>query len=145
MNHEVFIVFHFVTIHNLLVRSPRTLGTEPSTSRPGRGACGQTRGGWRGLPHTRDSLTGCWKETLKLESVRGHTSNCRSPAASEENSISEQGLCWPSMHQETRPHHSFSQQTDTSLLTYCRPTWHLSLLCVCVCVCLFTALYFIRL
>lgn len=34
-------------------------------------------------PQTNDSLTGCWKETLKLESVRGHTSNCSKPAPSE--------------------------------------------------------------
>ena len=97
---------------------------EPSTSQPGRGAWGQTPGGGgRGLPHTRDSLTGCWKETLKLESVRGHTSNCRSPAASEENNISEQGLCWPSMHQETRPHLSRRTHSSkrSSLLSLCGP------------------------
>ena len=35
-------------------------------------------------PQTNDSLTGCWKETLKLESVSGHTSNCSRPALSGE-------------------------------------------------------------
>lgn len=35
------------------------------------------------LPQTSDSLTGCWNETLKLESVRGHTSNCSRPALTE--------------------------------------------------------------
>ena len=31
MNHEIFNVFHFVTIHNLVVRSLRTVGMEPWT------------------------------------------------------------------------------------------------------------------
>lgn len=35
------------------------------------------------LPHTRESFTGCWKDTLKQESDRGQTSNCRIPGESE--------------------------------------------------------------
>lgn len=34
-------------------------------------------------PHTRESFTGCWKDTLKRDSERGHTSNWRSPGESK--------------------------------------------------------------
>lgn len=33
-------------------------------------------------PQTKESFTGCWKDTLKQESDRGQTSNCRIPGES---------------------------------------------------------------